>query len=80
MKDFIGTLAKLIVLLVGGALAVYGAYCLYKKFIAKPQEREFADTLDYDSDFGYEEVSFEEDRLAQTIKSAKEKITNVINA
>jgi len=80
MKDLLGTLAKLIVILVGGALALYGAYCLYKKFFAKPAQKEFADTLDYDSDFGYEEVSFEEDRIAQKIQSAKDKITNVLNA
>ena len=78
MKDLIGTLAKLVVLLVGGALALYGAYCLYKKFIAKPAEKDFADTLDYDSEFGYDEITFDEDKIAQKIRSAKNKISDVL--
>ena len=79
MKDLLGTLVKAVVLLVGAALALYGAYCLYKKFIAKPEQKEFADTLDYDADFGYEDNGYEEDKIAQTIKAAKNKIETALN-
>ena len=80
MKDLLGTLVKLVVLLVLGALAAYGVYCLYKKYIAKPKDKEFVDTLDYDSDFGYDDAAFEEDRIAQKIRSAKERITSALGA
>ena len=80
MKDLLGTLAKLVVLLVVGALALYGAFSLYKKLFAKPKSQEFVDTLDYDNEFGYDDAAFEEDRIAQKIRSAKDKLSDVLNA
>lgn len=78
MKDLFATLAKLVILLVLGALALYGLYSLYKKYLAPKRNKDFADTLDYDRDFGYDDGTIEEDLISQKIRSAKEKISNVI--
>ena len=80
MKDLVVSVVKLVVLLVVGALAAYGAYCLYKKLFAKPKDQEFIDTMDYDSDFGYDDTAYAEDRIAEKIRTAKEKLTSALGA
>lgn len=71
MKDFLVKAVKLAVLLAGGALAVYGLLSLYRKFFEEPEYRDFDDALDYDRDFGYDELAQKEDRIAERINAAK---------
>ncbi len=71
MKDFLIKAVKLGVLLVGGALAVYGLLCLYRKFFGETEYADFDDAKEFDDDFGYDELAHKEDRIAERINAAK---------